>query len=133
MNEVTLVLSVWAVTAVSFLLTGAGMMTIARTFRPNAWPGYVLGLGYLTFGVVRKATIVYAVYRYMQGHNPAYEGIGYVAYFLIGASTLFNVFQTGIVVYSAHRARTLTPAETETVLAAIKIFATLRRAVDATK
>lgn len=133
MNDVVFIIAVWQVIAFSRILTGAGMTKIAIGIRPYGWPLYLLGSGYLIFGAAGTVFVVVAIVRAVGGHNPAFEGIGYVGYAVILFGIVFSGFQALLVTYTAYRIHHFTPAEMHTVLQAAKVFAGLKQAVEAVK
>jgi cytochrome c biogenesis protein CcdA len=132
-NELSLTIGLWVAISTAYVVTGAATFTIAKKLHPFGWPLYLLGGGYLITGLLGLATVAYAVYRISLGFNPTYGSIGYAGYTRMGVGFAFTAFKCVLFTFTAYRLRQSTPAELQTILDAVRVFARLKRTVEAVK
>ena len=84
-------IGVWSLVSASMLVIGRGCLKIGNFLRPYGKWFRGFGRAFQMFGLFGAATVVAGLFRYSQGIDPTYQGVGLVAWVRTICATLFWV------------------------------------------
>ncbi len=96
-------LFVWTAVSLSNLTIGHGCLKAGNYLRPDGRVIRGIGWAFVLHGSFGLMTVIAALFRWYDGNNPMYQGIGYVAYIRTLIATLFWPGIAIAVQYVAHR------------------------------